>query len=224
MRTLSAILLISVCEVAVAANPEESDTKHYFKHTYGPTAIAKSAASAGVAQYQNTPSEWHQGMAGFGRRFASAFGFHIVKKSIEFPVAHFLHEQYGYRSSDKTGTKSRLFYALTSVIITRNTKTGARTVNGGELAGDFGAGFISRLWQPASTRTIGSGITSAGTTLAIDAAYNVVREFWPEIRHPHSHAALHAIRLQKIQAMELAMVPREEEVEESEIAELDREE
>lgn len=216
MRTLSAALMIVVCQSANAANPEESDTKHYLKHTYGPTAIAKSAASAGVAQIQNTPSEWHQGVAGFGRRFASAFGFHIVKKSIEFPVAHFLHEQYGYHPSEKTGAKARLMYAVTSVVITHKVRTGEATINGGELAGDFGAGFISRLWQPASTRTIGAGLTSAGTTLAIDAAYNVVREFWPEIRHPHSHSAVPARSLKKEEA---PAIP-----EDVEIAEQDREE
>jgi hypothetical protein len=198
MKTLSILLLVGV-PCAFAANPEQSDLKRYLKHTYGPPAIAESAAGAGLAHLHHTPEEWGQGAAGFARRFASGFGFHIVKKSIQYPVAKLLKEQYGYHPSDKTTTKARLIYALTSVVITRKTTTGAKTVNANELAGVFGAGFISRLWQPASTRTIGAGFSSAGTSIAIDAAYNVVREFWPEIRHPHSHAALRAAQMMKLE-------------------------
>jgi hypothetical protein len=32
------------------------------------------------------------------------------------------------------------------------------------------------------------GFGSAGISLGVDAGLNVVREFWPEIRHPHRHA------------------------------------
>jgi hypothetical protein len=199
MRLLTAVLAIAITTSAIASDTEESDQKRYLKHTYGPTAIARSAAGAGIAHLHNTPSEWGQGAVGFGRRFANAFGFHIVKRTIQYPVAKLHHEQYGYHPSDKTGFKPRLMYAMTSVIITHKTTDGSATINAGELSGDLGAGLISRLWQPASTGSIASGVTSAGVTLGIDAAYNVVREFWPEIRHPHSHAAVRASRITKNQ-------------------------
>lgn len=223
MRTLSAVLAIAVSQCAIAATNEDSDTKKYFKHAYGVGGIVKSAASAGIAHVENTPSEWGQGAVGFGRRFASAFGFHIIKKSIELPVAKLHHEEYGYHPSNKEGAKARLVYALTSVVITHKRTTGARTVNAGELSGDIGAGLLSRLWQPASTRGFALGFTSAGTTLAIDAGYNVVREFWPEIRHPHGRAAIRTQRLEKIQRMEAATLRKEEESVEPEILEQDRE-
>jgi hypothetical protein len=73
------------------------------------------------------------------------------------------------------------------VVITHKTTTGKPTIAKGELSGAVGSGLISRLWQPASTRTVAAGFSSAGITLGVDAAGNVVREFWPEIRHPHSH-------------------------------------
>ena len=44
--------------------------------------------------------------------------------------------------------------------------------------------FVSRLWQPARLHTVSSGLSSSGISLGADAASNVVREFWPEIRHP----------------------------------------
>jgi hypothetical protein len=66
-------------------------------------------------------------------------------------------------------------------------------VNAGEISGAVGSGLISRLWQPASTRTLAAGFTSAGITLGVDAGQNVVREFWPEIRHPRRHGEQKAV-------------------------------
>jgi hypothetical protein len=203
MRTLSAVLIIATSQFAIASNPQDSDAKTYVKRTYGPVAVGRSAVGATLAQGTDTPQEWGQGAAGFGRRFASAFGQHIIKKSIEYPVAKLRHEPFGYRPSDKNGFKSRLLYALMAVVITHKTTDGSRTVHSAEISGDFGAGLLSRLWQPASTRTLAAGFGSAGAMLAADAGYNVLREFWPEIRHPHSHEAARGALLERIKSRDL---------------------
>jgi hypothetical protein len=168
-------------------DPEKSTRKRFVKHTFGPEAVGMAGAGAGINQAANTPGEWGQGAAGFGRRFASGFGKHIVHNAIKYPVAKFLHEEFGYRPSNKEGFKPRLKYALLSTFITHKTTTGQPTPNVGEISGAVGSGLISRLWQPKSVASIGHGFTSAGITLGVDAGLNVVREFWPEIRHPHSH-------------------------------------
>lgn len=166
----------------------ESPDKTYWKHTFSPAAVGRAAMGAGVNQGTNTPSEWGQGAQGFGKRFASSLAKHIVAKGIQYPVSKLFHEELSYRRSDKTGFGPRLKYALIGVVITHKTTDGSRTVAKGELAGAFGSGLISRLWQPASVRTVAAGFSSAGVTLGMDAAANVLKEFWPEIRHPHSHA------------------------------------
>ena len=186
------IVFALLTPLALPADQHESDRKHLVKTTFGPTAVARAAAGAGINQLNHTPAEWGQGALGFGRRFASSFGFHIVKKGIEYPVAKLRHEEFGYHPSDKDGFKPRMVYALEAVVITHKTTDHSKTVHTAELSGAFGAGLISRLWQPASTGTIASGFSSAGLTLAIDAGTNVLHEFWPEIRHPHSHAAVRA--------------------------------
>ncbi len=200
MRALPAVLVIAVGQYAIASNPKDSDAKQYVTHTYGPIALGRSALGSGVAQAEDTPHEWGSGALGFGRRLASAFGTHILKKSIEYPVAKLRHEPFGYRPSTRNGVKPRLLYALTAVVITHKTTDGSRTVHSAEISGDFGAGLLSRLWQPASTRTLATGFGSAGTMLAADAGYNVVREFWPEIRHPHSHEAARAALLESVKS------------------------
>jgi len=193
-RTISAsIALLLSAGLALPApphsnnDPDESGGRHFLKHTFGAEGVIMSGVGAAVTQATDTPHEWGQGAAGFARRFASGFGKHIVDNSIKYPVAKLLHEEFGYRPSNKQGFKPRLKYALLSTIITRKTTTEQKTVAVGEISGAVGSGLISRLWQPKSVATIGHGFASAGITLGVDAGLNVVREFWPEIRHPHSH-------------------------------------
>ena len=165
------------------------DGKTYIKNTFSPAAVGATAVGAAITQGTNTPGEWGQGAAGFAKRFGSGLGKRAVERVIEYPVAKIFHEELGYRRSGKTGFGPRLKYALVSTVVTRKTTDGNRTVAKGQIAGAFGSGLISRLWQPASTRTVGLGFTSGGIALGADAAGNVVREFWPEIRHPHTHGA-----------------------------------
>ncbi|HEY6342721.1 MAG TPA: hypothetical protein VIY49_14600 [Bryobacteraceae bacterium] len=162
----------------------------YAKRTVGIRGVAMAAAGAGVTQGTNTPAEWGQGAAGFARRFASSFGKHIVSNVIRYPVSRMFHEEIMYHRSGEHGFFRRTRYALLSTVITHKTTTGDRTLFKGELAGAVGSGLISRLWQPASTRTIALGFSSAGTSLAVDAGIRVLREFWPDIRHPNAHSAL----------------------------------
>jgi hypothetical protein len=169
------------------AKTDEHPDKTYWKHAVGPTSVGRAAMGAGINQANNTPHEWDQGAQGFGKRFASSFGRHILKKGIQYPVSKLFHEELSYHRSNKTGFGPRLKYALLGVVITHKTTDGSATVAKGELTGAFGSGLISRAWQPASTRTIASGFGAGGLTLAADAAGNVIREFWPEIRHPRSH-------------------------------------
>jgi hypothetical protein len=167
---------------------EEPERVPVVKNAFSPGAAARAAAGAGISQANDTPSEWGQGMAGFGKRFASAFGKHLVKTAIQYPVAYFRHEELGYRPSNKQGFGPRLQYALVSTVVTRKTTTGKRTLASGEIAGALGSGLISRSWQPASVSSISQGFLSGGITLGVDAGSHVIREFWPEIRHPRSHS------------------------------------
>lgn len=178
-------LLLAAVVRPAGPQQEPSPDRVYWKHTFGPVAVGRSALGAGVSQINNTPSEWGQGVEGFAKRFGNSFAKHVLKKGIQYPVAKIFHEELSYKRSTKTGFGPRLKYALLGVVITHKTTTGKSTISKGELAGAFGSGFISRLWQPASVRTVSSAFGSAGLTLGVDAAGNVIREFWPEIRHPH---------------------------------------
>ncbi len=168
---------------ALSAAEKQPTLPRAARHLVGPRALARTAAGALITHATNTPSEWGQGTAGFGKRFASGLGKSLVKTGIQFPVAYFRHEAIGYRRSNLEGAGPRLRYALLSTVYTHRTTTGERTVAAGEIAGALGSGLISRLWQPPSTATLASGFASAGIAIAADAGFNVLREFWPDIRH-----------------------------------------
>jgi hypothetical protein len=190
-----AVIPLMVTGIATASDAASSEPTvdysqpHYVQRAVGPSHWATAAAGAALNQANDTPHEWGQGAVGFGRRFASALGKHIVHKTIQYPVSKLLHEEFGYHPSGKTGFRARLKYALASTVITHKTTTGKRTMAVGEISGAFGSGLISRLWQPASTGSMATGFASGGITLGVDAGLNVVKEFWPEIRHPHRRSA-----------------------------------
>ncbi len=173
--------------VKTEQSPGTSGAGHFAAGTFSPGAVARAGVGAAVHQANHTPQEWGQGAAGFGRRFASAFGKHIVSHSIHYAVARARHEEFGYHRSGKQGFGPRLKYALFATFITHKTTTGKSTVAAGELSGAFGSGLVSRLWQPASTGSIATGFASGGITLGVDSGVHVLREFWPDIRHPHRH-------------------------------------
>ncbi len=179
-RTAGIMLLAG--QIAFAA--ELPSAKEYQRKATGKGALIGAGAGAGIQQAQDSPTEWGSGWAGFGKRFASSLGKHAVKSGIQLTVGAIRHEDLVYHPSGKQGFRPRLQYALLSTVITRKTTTGQKTFAAGEVSGAVGAGFISRLWQPARLHTFGSGIGSAGITLGVDAGMNVTREFWPEIRHP----------------------------------------
>lgn len=138
-------------------------------------------------QLWNRPHEWGRGVQGFGKRVASGMGEHAVKTSVQFGVAALRHEDLRYHRSGKQGFKPRLKSAVLATFITRKTTTGKKTFASARTAGNISAGLVSRLWQPARLHTVGGGLTTAGILTGMDVASNVVQEFWPEIRHPHSH-------------------------------------
>jgi hypothetical protein len=182
MRTLGrTILVFTLTASAFAASRD--DLKRDGKELAGPRAIAGSAVSAGIGQARNRPGEWGGGAAGFGKRFASSLGQHAIKGVIELGVGAWRHEDLRYHPSGLQGTWPRMKYAVKSTFIVPRTNGAGKTVAVGRISGNFGAGLISRAWQPASTAGVGAGLVSGGIGLGADVGYHVAREFWPHRKH-----------------------------------------
>ena len=183
MKTVVAVLcVVSLAGAASPASEKRSTLREYRKKIINPEAAARAAAVAGINTARNVPHEWGGGVAGFGKRAASAFGQHIVKGTIEMGVGAWHHENLSFQPSNLQGTWPRLKYAVKGTFIVPRTDKPGKTVALGRISGNLGAGIISRAWQPASSASLGAGIASGGIGLGADVGVHVAREFWPRHR------------------------------------------
>ena len=150
----------------------------YLKSTISPLSFVTSAASAGFGQWRDTPKEWRQGAEGYGLRFVSSYGEHVVRETLGFGASAILHEDNRYHRSGESDVRPRIRYAVASTFLARR-DDGSRRVSFSRIGAFAGAALISRLWQPKSTHSPRSGAVNFGTSIGIAAAFNVVREFWP---------------------------------------------
>jgi hypothetical protein len=153
----------------------------YLDASFGPVGLVGSGLSAGINQWRDYPREWGQGAEGYGRRFASSLGQSAVKNSIRFVTATALHEDPRYFASDRRDFSHRVGHAIASVFVTR-TDRGGRRFNAAGLAGTVGSEFISNQWYPRCIGTTNDALRGTAITLGLDAARNLAREFWPDVR------------------------------------------
>jgi len=158
----------------------------YATSTYGPTSLLRAGIGAGYGQATDSTPEWGQGMEGYGKRYASRFAQHVVKRTIQFGVGAMLHEDPRYYYSGRTGFLPRASYAVTHTFMTRR-DDGTEAPAYGRFAGAFGAGLISRTWHPESSRTVGNGLRSGAVSLGLDVGFRTFHEFWPDVRRVVLH-------------------------------------
>jgi len=167
-----------VCLFAAIWTPANAES--LAREMVGPRAIAGAAGHATWGRVRKSPREWGGGAGGFTKRFASSLGQHAAKIGIQAGVAGLRHENLHYQRSNLHGTWPRMKYAVKSTFIVPRTNRPGKTVATSRIAGNFGAGVISRVWQPASTAGLGAGLASGGIGLGADVGVNVAREFWPQ--------------------------------------------
>lgn len=156
--------------------------RQYLKDVASPMSFVNSAAVAGIGQWENSPKEWKQGAEGFGLRYASAFGEHIVRESLLFGASSALHEDNRYIRSGQSGFEPRLWYAVTSAFLARR-DDGTRRISISRIGAFAGASLISRTWQPPSTGGIQDAAGNFATSMGVAVGFNVVREFLPDVWH-----------------------------------------
>jgi hypothetical protein len=149
--------------------------------TVEPSAWGKSLFTAGIAQWGDSPPEWGQGMEGFGKRYGHRVLNRAVENAIGFGVAVALREDGRYYRRPRGTVVQRIGNALSQTVTTRTTE-GNLTFPGWRLAGNFGAQFVSNAWRPESQRGAGDTMLRGTISISYDAAANVFKEFWPDIR------------------------------------------
>ena len=165
------------------------------KDSFDYPLLLLGGAIAGMGQLTNSTPAFGQGAAGFARRFGTSYADQAIGNIMTeglFPTL--LHEDPRYFRRG-TGSKwSRTFYAATRVFVT-HTDAGTLRFNYSEVLGNATAVAISNSYYPDG-HTMGSNVLKLGEQISIDAASQVLKEFWPDLKrkffqHHKDEAQLH---------------------------------
>ena len=148
----------------------------YVKNTVGPERLLRSAASAGISQWNDSPEEWGQGAKGYGKRFASSIGQNAIQQTVTYGLDSALKLDTGFKKSKREGFFPRLKDALAQNVTSRN-RSGGRVISIPRFAGVYtGAIIAHETWYP-DRYSYKDGLRSGTTTLLTGFGINVLREF-----------------------------------------------
>ncbi len=138
------------------------------------------AAFAGVGQLTDANPSFGQGVAGYARYFGTAYGDLAIGDFMTeaiFPTV--LHQDpRNFRRGTGSGW-SRLGYAVGQIVRTHS-DTGRTQWNYSEVIGNSAAVAISNAYYPDS-RDATSAAFKLISQLGVDAAGNILKEFWPDL-------------------------------------------
>jgi hypothetical protein len=162
---------------------QSEQTTIYLKSLINPVWYVKGGLSAALDMKNDKPREWEQGASGYGKRFGNIMGQYAIQRTVTFGVSSILHEDNRYFGSGKSGFWGRTGYALSSSFLARHDN--GKRYPSLSLIGGFAVGaFVSRSWQPPSTRSAGDGAVSFGTSMGYNVLTCGVKEFLPDIVRP----------------------------------------
>ena len=178
-------LVVTIPAAGIAQVPDAFDWKdklrYHAESTYAPTAIMGLAAYAGVLQSVDSPEEWGQGGAAYGKRFASMLAWSGIHSTLAFGLDSALHQDPRYYPSGGRGFWRRTGHALRGTILTR-TDAGGETVSTWRIGSAYGSAVLSNMWYPDRLNTARLGLIQGSVTLGFDFVSNLRLEFWPDIK------------------------------------------
>jgi hypothetical protein len=143
---------------------------------------------AALYQLENQNPEFGQGMKGYARRYGTALGDQIIGNMMtESIMPSLLHQDPRYFRIGKShgGVLHRAGYAASRIFVSR-TDSGGEQFNASEWLGNGVAVAISNAYYP-DTRTVSDNIQRLGIACATDAFSQVMKEFWPDVKHKLFH-------------------------------------
>lgn len=165
-------------------NYEPLTTREKFKiasqDAFDRGTVGLAALSGGEGQLTNANRSFGQGAAGFGRYFGAAYGDLVIGDYMTeavFPTV--LHQDPRYFRRGIGSGWSRLGYAMGQIFWTHR-DSGGTQFNYSEVIGNSTAVAISNAYY-ANNRTVGDGVSKLGMQLGVDAAANILKEFWPDL-------------------------------------------
>lgn len=145
--------------------------------TFDWTGFISAGVAAGIQQANNSFKGYGQGAAGYGKRYAAAYGDGLFTDLFSHAVYPSLfHQDPRYYFQGTGSIKSRALHAASFAIVTRNDR-GQTVPNYSYLAGAMTAGALSNLYYPHADRGANLVFTNAAIGIAGRAGGTILREF-----------------------------------------------
>jgi hypothetical protein len=153
----------------------------YMKRNFTLKGVGGRAARLGVTNlWSNDPPEWGRGAEGYGKRMASGFGRSFVRRSVEAAGAAALGHDPRYIRCPCDGKWKRVAHAFSQSVLTYDND--GKRVFGYARVGARYAGTMSELaWFP-DRYGWKDGFREGSQSFLTVGAFNVAREFWPDIK------------------------------------------
>lgn len=142
--------------------------------------VGLAAAFAGIGQLNNSNASFGQGVEGYAHRLATSYADYAIGDYMtEALYPTLLHQDPRYFRRGKGSSLSRVGYAFGQIVMTHN-DSGRAQFNFSEVLGNATSVAISMAYYP-DNRNAHDAAASLGTQLLVDAASNVLKEFWPDL-------------------------------------------
>jgi len=143
------------------------------------------ALFGGLGQLTDSNKSFGRGGAGFARYFGASYGDLLIGNYMSEAVyPSILHQDPRYFRRGAGSGRSRFAYAISQIFWTHRDSGGSQ-FNYSEWLGNSTAVAISNAYYP-DQRSAGSSISKLAMQIGVDAVGNVLKEFWPDLRHKFS--------------------------------------
>jgi hypothetical protein len=159
----------------------------FLKRTGSPRTFAGAAVDAAADKWQNDNMEYARGYAGYFQHY----GVEVAKGESDaffqtFLLPTLLKQDPRYFRNPRLPFLNRTLYSLSRVLITR-TDSGHETFNASYVLGGAASQALSDLYVPGHRQGLHPIADRLTFNLARDAAFNLLHEFWPDLRHKVLH-------------------------------------
>ena len=161
-----------------------SDKFHMFvERTADPLNYVSAAWDAATAQIDHHDPSYRQGAVAFGKRYGAAVTDHVSGDFFgAFLYPSLFRQDPRYYRLGQGSAQARFGHALAHRFVTRD-DSGNRAPNYSEWFGTVSSKALSNLYHPGNPRGFGPTANRVGFSVANDMAWDMLREFWPEIAH-----------------------------------------
>ncbi len=161
-----------------------ADKFHMFvESTADPINYVGAGWDAAIAQLDRDDPSYQQGAAGYGKRYGAAVTDNVTSDFFGiFLYPSLFHQDPRYYRMGQGPAQQRLGHALVHRFVTQS-DSGTSMPNYSEWFGTVSSKALTNLYHPGNQRGFTSTASRVGFSVANDMAWDVLREFWPEIAH-----------------------------------------